>query len=839
MARVALARHPDAHRSLAHIPLPPAGAFALPSRAVKPRLPLLALALTALSVLTLQISLTRVFSLLIWYHFAFLAVAAALIGFTGGGLAVQLRPALREGDLDGRMAKLCLGASGAIVLALVVASRLPFEMSVLASPGQFACFVALVVAVLVPFVLGGTVVAAVLSAHGATAARLYAADLVGSGVGCGLSVIALDRLGGGAGGVMTAAVAMALASLAFARRSPAWRTWGTRLAAGSIVVLVALTAWGRDPLRGPFYLPNAKLFPRVPKEFILSRSCDSTACVDLFFNPWHHGIWGVSRHYNLPLPTQVGVVIDAWAITSIFEAQRRPDGTPELHHPIFDALLPAFPHLVDRARGFRPQRMLVIGAGGGVDVRAAVHFGIPRIEGVELNRNIMGAVAGPFDRFSGGLYHHPSVRITHAEGRHYLRRSPHRYDLLQLSGVDTYAASQAGAFALSENFLYTTEAFKEYLQHLTPNGTLTLTRWLYYPPRHTLRLCAIAVDAYRELGLGDAAERMVILSSNVPGATADLSLVLARRTPFGRDELRAIRAHAEARGFAVVWSPDSPVTSNQFERYFRSPDRAAFIRDYHFRIDPSTDDSPFFFEYNRFSRLRSSREMVFGAASGQTLLVVTFLLSLFGGALLLFVPPWIARRRRPDAAPMSAAWTAYFLALGLGYIAVETVFIPRYTLFLGNPVYALSVVLFALLVSSGVGSALAPSLIGSRPRRLAAVALAVAGCLVLYRFGLQAIFVAGLGWPIAARVALSVALIALPGTLMGMPFPTGLTFGSAPHAGGGESWVARAWVLNGYASVVGSVGAMIAAMAGGFSVVLLLAAVCYVVAAAMAWRSRT
>ncbi|MDB4932819.1 MAG: putative Spermidine synthase-like protein, partial [Myxococcaceae bacterium] len=163
---------------------------------MKPRLSLLAIALTALSVLTLQVSLTRVFSLLIWYHFAFLAVAAALLGFTAGGLAVQLRPALREGDLDARMAKLCLAAAGATVLVLVVATRLPFEASVLASPAQFACFVALVAAVLVPFVLAGTVIAAVLSAHGTTAARLYAADLAGSGLGCGLSVLALDHLGG-------------------------------------------------------------------------------------------------------------------------------------------------------------------------------------------------------------------------------------------------------------------------------------------------------------------------------------------------------------------------------------------------------------------------------------------------------------------------------------------------------------------------------------------------------------------------------------------------------------------------------------------------------------------
>ena len=804
------------------------------------RLPLVAIALTALSVLALQVSLTRVFSLLIWYHFAFLAVAMALLGFTAGGVLVQLKPSLRAGDLDGRMAKLCLAGAASTVLALVVASHLPFGPSVLASPGQFLCFVTLIGAVLVPFVLAGTVIAAVLSAHGAAASTLYAADLLGSGVGCGVSVLALDHLGGGAGGVMVAALAMALAGLAFAARSTTWKATGTLVSAGAAGVVALLAVWGSDPLHGPFYLPNAKLFPRVPKELVASRRCDSTACVDLFVNPWHYGIWGLSPRYNLALPNQVGVVIDAWAITSIFEATRRADGTPELRHPVFEMLLPSFVHLVNRARGVRPERMLIIGAGGGPDVRAALHFGVPRIEGVEINRNIVRAVSQDFDRFAGGIYHHPSVRITNAEGRHYLRRSNTRYDLLQISGVDTYAASQAGAFALSENFLYTVEAFKEYLDHLSPDGTLTLTRWLYKPPRHTLRLCAIADRAYRELGLGDAGDRMVILSTNVPGSPIDLSLLLARRTPFRAEELRAIRLLAAANGFAVVWAPDTTTRDNEFERYFRSTDRPAFEQGYHYRIDPSTDDSPFFFEYNRFTRLRSSQEWVFGAASGQTLLVITFLLALVGGGFALLLPPYLARRRKGGVSvPMRPGWTLAFLALGLGYIAVETVFVPRFTLFLGNPVHALSVVLFAMLASSGVGSALSSRIVKGDARRLAAVAALVAVVLVAERLLLQRVFEGALAWPFAARVVIAVGLLALPGALMGMPFPTSLSLGSAALEGSDrEAWVARAWVLNGYASVVGSVGAMILAMAFGFSTVLALAAGCYVAVALAAWRAR-
>ena len=297
---------------------------------------------------------------------------------------------------------------------------------------------------------------------------------------------------------------------------------------------------------------------------------------------------------------------------------------------------------------------------------------------------------------------------------------------------------------------------------------------------------------------------------------------------------------AAANGFGVVWAPDGGAGDATFAQYFRAPDRGAFVRGYHYRIEATTDDAPFFFEYNRFTRLLSSREWVFGAASGQTLLVVTFLLALVGGALGLLLPPWLRRRRAGavDGAAMAAGEAPTFLALGLGYIAVESVFVPKFTLFLGSPVHALSVVLFALLASSGVGSALSARLVGASRRRLALVAAAVAGLLVAEGIGLQRVFEAGLAWPFAARCGLAVALIALPGVLMGMPFPTSLALGAAGRDEAARGpWAAQAWVLNGYASVVGSVAAMIVAMAWGFTAVLAGAALCYALVAALAWRA--
>ena len=751
------------------------------------------LALASLGMLTLKIALTRVFSLLVWYHFAFLAIAIALLGFTAGGVIA----ARRRVDVS----LLCYAAAIGTVVALLIACRLPFGASVVESPGQVLLFALLIALLLVPFVLVGVVVASTLAADPIDVPRLYFADLVGSGVGCVLSLFVMDHLGGGAGGVLFAATSFALAGIAFDPRRAAR---GVPIAA----VAFALLLVAREPLRQPFYLPNAKLYPRVPRELILQRKCTSLACVDFFTNPLHFGLWGMSQKYKGPLPEQIGVVIDAWAVTSILKDEG------SVHHPVLDALPPSTVHHFLRLTGRRDPDVLVIGAGGGLDVRTALHFGAKHVDAVDINPMIVKAVATDFDAFSGGLYHRPDVKVSVAEGRHFLRRADKRWDLVQISGVDTYAASQAGAFALTENYLYTVEAMREVLSHLTDDGTLAMTRWLYKPPRQTIRLCVILDRAMRELGLGDAASRVVVIGAPVSDTTIDFSVVLARRVPFTASEVATLSKLADAMGFYMVYAPGLPST-NAFGSFFAAADKDAFVRDYPFRIDATTDDAPFFFEHNRWSHLFSSRDAIFGAASGPLVLLVTFLLvTALAIALLLF-----ARERIERCAEL------YFVALGLGYIGVELWFVPRFVLFLGHPSHALSVVLFAMLTSSGVGSVLSTRVRDARPIGLTIAAVLVAEMLVLTR-----VLDATLHQSFPARALIAVALVAVPSLLMGMMFPIGLR-------GRDSAYVARAWVLNGSASVVASVGATVLAIGQGFSAVLLASAAAYVVASFVGTRS--
>lgn len=788
---------------------------------------LLGLGWVAGAALILQVALTRVFSLLIWYHFAFLAVALALLGFTSGGLLVQARAGVVA--TAERRARLSFAFAASIPVVLLLISRLPFGSSILENSYQFALFGLLLLLLLLPFSLAGVVVAGTLSSLRGQIGRAYFADLLGSGLGCGVSVVAMDSLGGGVGGVLVASAAAAIGALFFSlEAAPNWRLRGGIFSLLGVLGLGVLLS--RSPKSNLLFLPNAKLYPRIPTQFILRRDCTSVACVDFFTNPLHFGLWGLSKNYDGPQPEQIGIVIDAWAVTSIFKGEVDAHGRLIPQHPVFEALPPSLVYQHLRGVGRTPGETLVIGAGGGLDVRAALHFGAPHVDAVEINPSIVQATTTTFDRFSGGLFHDPAVRLVHSEGRHFVRRQQKRYDVIQVSGVDTFAASQAGAFALSENYLYTTEALQDFLGHLSDDGTLSFTRWLYKPPRQTLRLVTIIDEAMRTLGLGDASKNVVVVAAPVYDSDIDFSVVLVKRRPFTEQEVNAIRQAADANAFSVRYAPYGAVEESPFKQYFSTQDRSTFVDQYPFQIEPCTDDKPFFFEHARFSRIFENRDSIFGAASGQLVLICTFVLVLLAAALFVGLPAALVKRSA--SAEMSVKWQIYFLLLGLAYLSVELVFIPKFTLFLGNPSYALSVVLLALLVFSGVGSMLSARLLARGPRVIAGAILGLVVVLLLYHGIVSWVFYETIALSFSARIALSLLFVALPATLMGIPFPAAI----ATNVDRGEAWVARAWALNGYASVVASVGATLLAMLGGFSSVMIAAALGYLIVAWIWWR---
>jgi spermidine synthase len=543
--------------------------------------------------------------------------------------------------------------------------------------------------------------------------------------------------------------------------------------------------------------------------------------VEVYRDKGGFGAWGLSPRFTQPPPHFIGFSIDGWALTSIFNRKEadRPGG-------ILEYLPAGMPYVIHP-----PKDVLVIGAGGGVDVMTALHYGARHVTGVEINSIIIDAVKNRYADFAGHLYQDPRVEIHNSEGRHFLKRDQRKYDVIQLSGVDTFAASQAGAFALHENYLYTVEALHDYLNALAPHGMLTFTRWLYIPERQTIRLVAMVDQAFRERGVTSPEKHFVIFSMD------RFSVLLVKNDEFTQADLTKVRAEAAQRGFHMLYDPFARVNPPEFAAlwgkdnpYYKIWDEGPkqFVAGYPFDIRPTLDDRPFFFEYQRWTRpVGPVTEMnifvLFQKENAQLVLLGTLAISgLAALAMLLIGRRWV--RRQGSSLGRNAYW--YFAALGLGYICVENVLVQRMILCLGRPAYSLTVILCSLLVASGLGSAAFArvSWLRERPQ---AVMCAIALWLVVYAFTLRPVLDAILAFDFFVRLVLVIALIAPLGFLMGMPFPWAI----ARLTRSDERLVSLAWVVNGAASVIGGTVTVMVAMTFGFTAVFGMAAGLYLTAA--------
>jgi hypothetical protein len=471
-------------------------------------------------------------------------------------------------------------------------------------------------------------------------------------------------------------------------------------------------------------------------------------------------------------------------------------------------------------------------------------FGARHVDGVEINPIIANDVMRDrFHDFSGGIYTHPRVRIVIDDGRSFVRRTPDRYDVIQASLVDTWAATAAGAYTLTENTLYTVEAFGDYLDHLNDSGVLTITRWVF----DGLRLVSLAQEACARRGW-DAAPRLVIVQYD------RVVTVLLKKTPFTPDEIARLRAAADRLEFRVLYAPAPEGQPNtidlaetdwadgtepvDYARLVLAPDRWKFYDGYGQDIRPTTDDRPFFFHTTKLEhqfQVAFGRSMLFGNGLSALLtlmaisaaLVVMFVL----GPLAIDLTRGRASTTGAEAGPQRLArrwfaWLAYFGALGAGFMLIEVSLLQRFVLLLGHPVYSLTVTLFALLLGTGVGAAWSRRLNEATLQRSAAVALAAIAALAVVAVVTVAPLVS---WAIpfsrGARIAIAVATLVPIGLVLGIPMPAGIRLlnSRAPHM------VTWAWGMNGALSVVGATLAIFIAMNWGFSVTFLAASATYLI----------
>jgi spermidine synthase len=786
------------------------------SAASQPRIEIAATFLISTAMLGIQIAWTRIFSFMIWYHFAFLVISTAMLGFTVGGLLLNLRPRLLDQPRAELLFPSALSFCLSSAMALLIVCNLPFDGGVLDSPGNIGLFLLLMLVVSVGFTAAGLFTSAMIARRPAGVAKIYAANMLGSGFGCALAVPLLEHLLP-ASCVLVFGLIAWLALLLLLPLTVRRQRAGA-LAFGSLLLLGSGLVASLDPLAPPFYMSSTKAFPNWNKQRIIARLSNSLSTVDVFKAEELTGLWGLSdRRYALDtqgreLPDRVGFCIDGWALTFGYHVAQG----DIVSEPVFDYLPSTLAYDVAS-----PQSALIIGAGGGIDVICALRRGVRAITAVEINAITMD-VSLAMSEYNGGIFERPGVEPVVAEGRAFVAAAgERRWDLIQLSGGDTLAASQAGAFTLAESYLYTREAFESYLRQLNPGGILTLTRWMSDPPRQTLRVITIADAALRSLGVENTAAHIMLVTDVRQG----FSVFLISTTPFDQAQSARALAASRAKGFIPLALPHQQLAEplNLYEQLLATPDKASFVRDYPFDISVTTDDKPFFFEHTKWQNAWKYPDRIFDKFNGHLILLATALVVALLGTIFILIPArfGLAREQRDRGHQRKLA---YFACLGLGYVLVEMVLVQKLTLYLGNPAYALAVVLCGMLVFSGLGSLLSAVL-----RTPVIPASAVALTLIAYRVGLDACLHATLAQPIALRIALALALLALPATLMGMPFPSAVARLGEARRG----LVVRGWVINGYCSVLGSCVAMIVSISAGFHVVLLTAAAIYALAAVL------
>jgi hypothetical protein len=472
---------------------------------------------------------------------------------------------------------------------------------------------------------------------------------------------------------------------------------------------------------------------------------------------------------------------------------------------------------------------LVIGPGGGRDLVSALVFGAAHVDGVEINPIIADDVMRDrFGEFSGGIYTNPRVRIAVDDGRSFVRRAPDRYDVIQASLVDTWAATAAGAYTLTENSLYTVEAFNDYIDHLTDNGVLTITRWVF----DGLRLVSLAQEAFEPRGWS-AADRLVIVRQK------DVATFLLKKTPFTRGEVARLTEVAARLQFDVLYAPgtETPVHDDQdarsqlddYARLIRASDRRQFYASYPQDITPTTDDRPFFFHTTKIEdqfHTAFGRSMLFG--NGLSALLTLMAISAALVVLFIVGPLMLAGRTASGSAapPAWMAWLAFFGALGAGFMLIEVAVLQRFVLLLGHPVYSLTVTLFSLLLGAGLGAAWSRQFAVARLRRTGAIALALVAVLAaLVIVGVTPLVVWAISFARPTRIAIAVTILVPLGVALGVPMPTGLRALGARA----PQMIPWAWGVNGALSVVGATFAIFIAMNWGFTATLLAASAVYLV----------
>ena len=785
----------------------------------------LTLAVVTAATLFVEIVITRVFSLTLWYHFGFVAISLAMMGMAGGAMCVYLRRERYTAERSiAEMARLTVLFAVSVTAAYIMNLGIAFTPSF--HPASLVSLVLIVGSWGVPFFLSGMVVSIALTRVPLPVGKLYAADLVGAAAGCLAVQPALAHFGppaslAGAGVLLILAARYAARAAGQDPSEPALRSNGALVTLAAFALVAGAYPGLFEPkwCKGKWDHPYEKSFwnaisrvaiwaPEVKDDLedgsrapmsqyppVTVRAAET----DAFIKTWFVGYNGK--------PEDFGWV--AWRLTNI-------------------------------ANHLRTGRMAVIGSGGGIDVQAALVMGQQQVTGIELNPVLNALLRQDYAAFTGDIAHDPRVRLVTDEARNWIERSGEKFDVIQTSFIDTQAATAAGAFALAENTLYTDEAWSTYLRHLTPHGLFGVIRWHWYAdPMETYRLVTLARAAVGRAGADDPGRCVAVLAEGL-GGDLGKCMVLVSPSALSDADCRKLDELCRTYGFELLYSPTSPK-----EPYasLLDPQRGPqWESSYHLNIAPPTDDQAYFFfmvrlrdmlSPHRFRQIWSSTAWPLHMCVLAMFTLLFLGVSLAAGAVALTLVPLYRREGRGLWRRGDLSGALYFAAIGVGFMLVEMGVMQRTGIALGHPLYGLQVTLFSLLLGSGVGSLLSASLKGSLRRQARGLLLATAAMATGIALAVGPVCVRLAGAPQMTRLVTVGALVAVVGLFMGTAFPVGLT---VARVRGREDILPWLWGVNGVCSVLGAFAGTAVGIVAGAQATMLAGAVAYVLANVALWR---
>ena len=770
----------------------------------------LGLFLIAFSGLSLEITLVRLLSVTTWYHLAFFAISTAMLGMTAGATRVFLSPQVfNRKNLSRSLWISCIYFSLSIPVTLLLLCMIPLEIKNNAM--SFFALLFTTAACALPFYFTGTVASAVLTKHDLPMGRLYASDLIGAALGC-LFVLGGLELFDAPSLILFCSCTGAIAAISFGwKMSVRFRNLGIAL---SIFFLLAgmvnsFSSRGIRPLVVKGRIESAR-------EYVLERwnSFSRVVVGKETYKPPQY--WGPSPFAPKDFIHQHLMNIDGAAATYV----RRFNFREDIDHLRYDVTNIAY--YLDR-----PGKALVIGAGGGRDVQSAILFGQKHVVGIDINPIFIDLLKKDFRSYAG-LADRPDVTLVTAEARSYLSQKPEKYSIIQMSLIDTWAATGAGAFTLSENSLYTVEAWELFLNRLEPNGIFTVSRW--HSPDHigeTGRVVSLAVTALLNQKVQEPSKHIALISAG------RISTLIVSKQPFTSKDINKLTKVSEELGFSFVLLPGRPFSGHILGKIVSARTRdelSAVITGTELNYSPTTYENPYFFNMLRLNNIGIALTKVSGVIRGNLIATLT-LLGLMGTLFLItiatIVLPLALRTHLGSKSPVRAKtlWSGavYFSLIGAGFMLTEIALIQRLTVLLSHPMYALGILLFTLIASTGIGSLISDRLPLTRKPWAYLYPFLTAIWLIGLRFLLKALVVTVIAAPILLKIVISVVVIFPIGLLMGLFFPTGMRL-TKSIALEETPWY---WALNGIFSVLCSALAVFISIYIGISVNFYIAAACY------------